>query len=329
MPDNSHFGELQVFFTTGVKHLIPGICEALNVEQEPPPVGLFPDGEPRLKSLKRVRGNDIFVVGTTEMPEDNTLELKVLVDAIVRASARRITLVIPYLSLLRQDAKRHEREAVSAFIRINELQNTAAERVLSVEVHNDKILAVFDPTKMIVDHLYGSLILIPYLRKKFTQQYVIASPDAGGTARAQYYADKTNRKKIIFFHKPRLVNGKLRGKPEMTSSSSIKGKVVIIVDDMMDTCGTMKEVTEVLKENGASKIYAAATHGLFSRPAIKRIAESPIDGVIITNTIYHSPRFFKPIEDKLTILPIEQLLARAITIIHEDKDSISDLYNVI
>ena len=327
---NSPFGDLQVFFCAGTEHLAKGICEALNVSQEPAPVKKFPDGEPKLKGLEQVRGNDIFVVGTTQMPEDNTLEIKVLVDAIIRGSARRVTIVIPYLSLQRQDEKRRGREPISAGIRIRELQITGAKRALFVEVHSEKVLVAFDPTRMIIDHLYGSLILIPHIRQRFQDHFEIATPDIGGSGRAQFYADKTSKDGgIIVFHKTRSDKGELKSKPMMISNEPVEDKTVIIVDDMIDTYGTMQEVVEVLKENGAGKVYAAATHGLFSGPAIERIIKSPIDGIITTNTIYHTPEFFSPIRNKLTMLSIELLLARAIMIIHQDKGSISDLYREV
>ena len=330
MNGNSPFGPLQVFFCTGTQHLSAGICRALDIPPETAPVTQFSDGEPKLKKLKQVRGKDVFVVGTTQMPEDHTLEMKVLVDAIVRASARRVTMVVPYFSLARQDEKRRSREPISAGIRIRELQITGAKRALFVEVHSQKVLVAFDPTKMIVDHLYGSLILIPYIKQRFAHDnFEIVTPDIGGSARAQFYADMTNKDGIIAFHKQRSVEGVLKGKPMMISNDPIDGITAIIVDDMIATFGTMAEVVAVLKEKGADKVYAAATHGLFSGSAIESICGSYVDGVITTNTIYHPPDFLDPIKDKLTMLPVEPLIARAIKIIHQDQESISDLYTVV
>ncbi|MFN9281029.1 MAG: ribose-phosphate pyrophosphokinase [Betaproteobacteria bacterium] len=256
------------------------IATHLGIELGKAKVGRFSDGEVDVELLQNVRARDIFVVQSTCNPtNENLMELLIMVDALKRASARRITAVMPYFGYARQDRRpRSTRVPISAKVVANLMETVGIERVLTMDLHADQIQGFFD---IPVDNIYASPVLLTDLKNKNYPELVVVSPDVGGVVRARALAKQLGCDlAIIDKRRPKANVSEV-----MHVIGEIEGRNCVIMDDMIDTAGTLVKAAEVLKERGAGKVYAYCTHPVFSGPAIERIAGSQLDEVVITNTI--------------------------------------------
>ncbi len=292
------------------------ICENLGVKPTNLEVSRFADGEIRIQIKENIRGCDVFIVQSTHPPADNLMELLLLIDAALRASAKRITAVIPYFGYARQDRKDAPRVPISAKLVANLIQCAGANRVLTCDLHSDQIQGFFD---IPVDNLYAFSVFREYLRILPADKFTVVSPDVGGTNRARAFAKRLG-------NLPLALIDKRRPSPNMAEVMNVIGEVekrnILIVDDLIDTGKTVANGAKILKDKGAGSIWVCATHGLFSANSKDILEDSPIDKVIVTNTIPIPPhKKFK----KLEILDISSLFAEAIKRIHEEV-SISELF---
>lgn len=280
------------------------IAQYLGIRLTPAKVKRFLDGEVMVEIDENVRGKDVFVIQSTCPPvNDNIMELLIIIDALKRASARTIAAVIPYYGYARQDRKVAPRAPISAKLVADLITVAGAHRVLTVDLHAGQIQGFFN---IPVDNLYASPTLLEHLKMLQEENLVIVSPDAGGVERARAYAKRLNASLAII--------DKRREKPNQSEVMHIIGnvddKVAILVDDMIDTAGTLCHSAEALKKNGAKKIYACATHAVFSGPAIDRIVNSPINTVIVTDTIPLTEQAKK--SGKISVVSISNLIGEAI-----------------
>ncbi|MCL4476392.1 MAG: ribose-phosphate pyrophosphokinase [Nitrospirae bacterium] len=277
----------------------------------------FSDGEVMIQINENVRGTDTFVIQSTCPPvNDNIMKLLLIIDALKRASAGRITAVIPYYGYGRQDRKVQPRVPISSKLIADLITAAGANRVLAVDLHAGQIQGFFN---IPVDHLYASPVLLDYIRRGNFRDLVIVSPDAGGVERARAFAKKLQCSLAIIDKRREMANVS----QVMHVIGEVKGRDAIILDDMIDTAGTTTQAAIALKEEGASRVFAASTHAVLSGPAIDRINDSVIEEVIVTNTIPLNSKKEKC--RKLTVLSIAPLLAEAIKRIHEES-SISSLF---
>jgi ribose-phosphate pyrophosphokinase len=270
-----------VLFTGNAnRELAQEIASNLGVELGKANVGRFSDGEVTVELLQNVRARDVFVVQSTCAPtNDNLMELLIMVDALKRASARRITAVIPYFGYARQDRRpRSTRVPISAKVVANLLETVGIERVLTMDLHADQIQGFFD---IPVDNIYASPVLLSDLKSKNYQNLIVVSPDIGGVVRARALAKQLSCDLAIIDKRRSAANVS----EVMHVIGEIEGRNCVIMDDMIDTAGTLVKAAEVLKERGAKSVYAYCTHAVFSGPAIERIKASALDEVVICNTI--------------------------------------------
>ena len=242
-------------------------------------VNRFSDGEINVQIGESVRGIDCFIVQPTCAPaNDNLMELLIITDAMRRASAKSITAIVPYFGYARQDRKAAPRVPISAKLVANMMEKAGIDRVVTIDLHAGQIQGFFD---IPVDNLYGSILFFDYFKEKHFKNPIIASPDIGGVARARYFAKKLGLDMVIVDKRREKANVS----EVMNIIGDVKGKDVILIDDMVDTAGTMVKAAASLKEKGASSVMAFATHGVLSGPAIERIKNSVLDELIISDTI--------------------------------------------
>jgi len=306
---------LKIFSGNANHELAEEICDVLHVKLGEAVAGRFSDGEIRMQVMQNVRGDDVFVVQPTCPPvNDHIMELLIMVDALCRASARRITVVLPYYGYGRQDRKSEPRVPISAKLVANLITAAGADRVLAMDLHVGQIQGFFD---IPVDHLYAMPVFLDYIREKNLQDIVVVSPDAGGVERARAFAKRLDAElAIIDKRRPRANIADV-----MNVIGDVKGKTAILLDDIVDTAGTLCKDAEALKSFGATKVYACTSHGVLSGPAIERLNKAPIEELIITNSIPLKGRS----SPKITVLSVASLLAEAIKRIHEDQ-SVSQLF---
>ncbi len=294
------------------------IAGALKIPLGDADVGLFSDGEIMVQVNENVRGRDVFVVQSTSQPvNQNLMELLIMIDAFKRASARRITAVLPYYGYARQDRKVLPRVPITAKLVADLITAAGANRVLTMDLHAGQIQGFFN---IPVDNLYAAPILLDYLRLNGIQgeECVVVSPDAGGVLRARAFAKRLNASLAII--------DKRRTKPNeskvMNLIGEVEGKKALILDDMVDTAGTLCEAANALKEQGAKDVYACCSHAVLSGPALSRINKSSLEKIVVTNSVP-----FKSGDQcsKVEVLSIGELLARAIRNIHEET-TISTLF---
>jgi ribose-phosphate pyrophosphokinase len=269
-----------VFTGNSNRGLAQEIASTLGVELGRASVGRFSDGEVTVEIQQNVRARDVFVVQSTCAPtNEHVMELLIMVDALKRASARRITAVIPYFGYARQDRRpRSTRVPISAKVVANLLETVGVERVLTMDLHADQIQGFFD---IPVDNIYASPVLLADLKSKNYKDLVVISPDVGGVVRARALAKQLGCDLAIIDKRRPTANVS----EVMHVIGEVEGRNCVIMDDMIDTAGTLVKAAEVLKERGAKSVYAYCTHAVFSGPAIERIAKSLLDEVVITNTI--------------------------------------------
>ncbi len=271
---------LMVFTGTATPELAAGVAQQLGIPLGKAVVTRFSDGEIMVEINENVRGKDVFVLQSTCAPtNDNLMEIMLMVDALKRASAGRITAVLPYYGYARQDRRpRSARVAISAKVVANMLQDVGVERVLIMDLHADQIQGFFD---IPVDNIYASPVLLEDLEKKNYEDLLVVSPDVGGVVRARALAKKLGCDlAIIDKRRPKANVSEV-----MHIIGEVEGRNCVIMDDMVDTAGTLTKAAEVLKDRGAKKVVAYCTHPVLSGPAIERIQKSPLDELVVTNTI--------------------------------------------
>lgn len=276
----------------------------------------FADGEIFVRINQNARGRDVFIIQPTPPPADHIMELLLLIDAAKRASAARVTAIIPYFGYARQDRKDQPRVALGAKLVSNLIESAGADKVLGMDFHTHQIQGFFDVP---VDHLYAAPVLTHYFRDLALDNPVVVAPDVGAAKMARGFARRMNASfAIIDKRRPQQNVAEV-----LEVVGEVSGRACIIVDDMIDTAGTLVTVVEALKDRGAEKIYAAATHPIFSGPACDRLSASSVEEVVVTNTLHVSDekRF-----DKLRVLSIAELLARAIRYTHSN-ESVSQLFD--
>src|SRR3954462_6520624 len=309
--------KFKIFSGTANEPLADEICAFLEIPRGQAQLTRFKDGEIYLQILENVRGADVFVVQPTCFPVDQHLmELLLMIDALKRASARRITPVIPYYGYARQDRKDKPRVPVSSKLVADLLTTAGAHRALVVDLHAPQIQGFFN---IPVDHLFASPVLVDYFRKLELPNLTVVSPDAGGVERARFFAKKMEAP-IAIVDKRRT---DLNVTEVMHVIGDVHGRTALILDDIIDTAGTLVKTAEALLQAGATKVYACATHPVLSGDAIDRIAHSGLEQVIVTNTIPLTERGKS--EPKIKVLSVAGLVARAIQSIHEET-SISRLF---
>ena len=276
----------------------------------------FADGEIFVKIDENVRGRDVFIVQPTNPPAENWLELLLLMDAAKRASAARVTAVLPYFGYARQDRKDQPRVAISAKLMANIVSTAGADRVLGMDFHQHQLQGFFD---LPVDHLYAAPVLVNHYRQKQLHDPVVVAPDVGSAKMARGFAKRLNASLAIVDKRRPSANAV----EVLNVVGEVEGRDCVIPDDMIDTAGTMTEAARALKQLGARDIYCCATHALLSGPAVARFEASDVKEVTVTNTIaIPEPRRF----DRLTVLSIAGLLAKAVGYTHSDQ-SVSSLFD--
>jgi len=307
--------EMKVFSGTANRELAERICKYIGVPLGQAAISSFPDGETYVMIEENVRGRDVFLIQPTSPPSnEHLMELLIMVDAARRASADRITAVIPFFGYARQDRKDKPRVPITAKLIANLLCAAGVNRVLTMDLHAQQVQGFFD---IPVDHLYAMPVFLDYIRKKKLKDLVVVSPDAGGVERARAFAKRLNADlAIVDKRRPRPNEANV-----MNVIGDVSGKTAILLDDMVDTAGTLTEDAAALKRFGAVKVFAACSHGVLSGPAMKRVDASPIEELMVSNSI---PLNGKSME-KVTVLSVAPLLAEAIKRIHEDQ-SVSQLF---
>jgi ribose-phosphate pyrophosphokinase len=319
MPERAK-DELEIFTGSSNPALAREVCEHLKVRLGEAEVGRFPDGEVMVEVRENVRGGDCFVLQSIcTPPNDNLMELLLLMDALRRASAKRISAVIPYFGYSRQDRKVAPRVPISAKLVADVVTAAGASRVLTVDLHAGQIQGFFN---IPVDNLYAMPVLIQYLRKRLEGRRVsVVSPDAGGVERARAFARRLNANlAIIDKRRPRASEV-----AEMQLVGEVRDSSALLVDDMIDTAGTITEAAKVVLNAGASEVLACATHPILSDPACERLNKSNIKEVITTNTIPLRAKAQAEL-GSLKVLSVASLIAEAIRRIHNE-ESVSSLFN--
>lgn len=308
--------ELLVFSGTANTPLATDICESIGLPLSQAKIKKFSDGEISVKLEENVRGRDVFIIQPTSSPaNDNMMELLLMLDACRRASARRISAVIPYYGYGRQDRKSEPRVPISARVMADLIESMRPERLLTMDLHADQIQGFFH---IPVDHLYAAPVFVAYLQQKKLENAVIVSPDSGGVERARFLARQLQAGlAIIDKRRPRANEAEI-----MNVIGDVRGKDCVLYDDMIDTAGTITKAAEALKKNGATRVMACATHAVLSGPAVERLRDSALDEVILSNTIQLPPE--KRL-DKIKVLSVARICGEAIRRIHNE-ESVSSLF---
>lgn len=312
--DNSR---LRLFSGSANVMLAQEVARYLGMDLGPMVRKRFADGELYIQIQESIRGCDVYLIQPTCHPvNDHLMELLIMIDACRRASARQITAVIPYYGYARADRKTAGRESITAKLVANLITQAGASRVLAMDLHSAQIQGYFD---IPFDHVYGSPVILDYLIEKKLSDIVVVSPDVGGVARARAFAKKLDDAPLAIIDKRRQAHNVAE---VMNVIGDVAGKTAIMVDDMIDTGGTISEGARLLRREGASQVYACATHAVFSPPAVERLSSGVFEEVIVTNTIpvSESNRF-----EQLTILSVANLLGETIWRIHEDS-SVSSMF---
>jgi ribose-phosphate pyrophosphokinase len=309
---------LKIFSGSSNPALAAAVCKYLNIPLGGAQIDVFPDGEKVIRVEDDVRGRDCFVVQSTCRPVDEHLvELLIYLDCLRRASAKRVTAVIPYFGYARQDRKAEGRVPITAKLVANLITTAGADRVLAIDLHAQQLQGFFD---IPVDHLTGELVLNKYFRGKKIGDLAVVSPDMGNIKLAARYAAHLGGE-LAIVHKKRMSGSEVEAQEII---GEVKGKNILMCDDMITTAGTVCSAAELVKKRGAEKIYVGATHGVFASKALEKLSQAPIDEVVVTDTI--------PLRDEdkmhgnVTVLSVSAMLAEAIKRIHRD-ESVSSLFN--
>jgi ribose-phosphate pyrophosphokinase len=309
--------KIKIFSGNAHPELAHEICDYLSMPLGRAYVKRFSDGEVFVEIGENVRGADVFIIQPTCPPvNDNLMELLIMIDAVRRASARRITAVVPYYGYARQDRKAAPRVPISAKLVADIITVAGARRLLAMDLHAGQIQGFFS---IPVDHLFAAPVLLEPLKKFPRDDTVMVSPDAGGVERTRAFAKRLGTGLAIIDKRREKANES----QVMHIIGDVKDKIAVLLDDMVDTAGTLCNAAVALKEHGAREVHACATHPVLSGPAVGRIAESPLKSVMVTNTIPLGPEARKL--DKIKVFSVASLLGEAISRIHDD-DSVSSLF---
>ncbi len=309
---------MKIFSGTANRPLAEKVAAHLNTKLGDLLISRFSDGEIHVKYNENIRGTDVFLIQPTHPPSDYLFELLLMIDAARRASAKRITAVIPYFGYARQDRKDQPRVALSAKLVANLISEAGADRILTLDLHSASIQGFFD---IPFDHLYAVVLFSERLKMMKLNDPVVVGPDIGSSKRARAYANRFNAGLAV-------VDKKRSGPNEVEAVSligEVRGRDVILVDDLIDTAGTLCMASRLVQDSGAKEIVTACTHAILSGDAVSRLDKSPISKVMITDTIYRSDR---KSSGKIEVLSTAPLFAEAIKRIHEEQ-SISSLFDLI
>jgi ribose-phosphate pyrophosphokinase len=305
----------RIFAGNASRGLAGAICEKLKVPLGDAEVTRFEDGEVSVKFNENIRGGDVFIVQATGAPAENLMELLVMLDAAKRASARRVTAVLPYFGYARQDRKDQPRAPITAKLVANLITVAGADRALTMDLHSAQIQGFFD---IPFDHLYAAPVLIDFFAQQRIRDLVVVAPDVGGVKMARAYAKRLGADLAL--------TDKRRPRPDavdiMNIIGDVKDKNVVLFDDVVTTGSTLCQAAEAIRARGAKEIYAGVTHGVFSPGTHERIAGSPIKELVITDTVNHD---HEPLPPKVRVLSVAGLLGEAVQRIHEER-SLSSLF---
>ena len=304
---------LKIFTGRSTRYLTEKICDSLDIDLGKSTCPVFSDGEFEPRFDETIRGSHVFIVQSTPPNADNLLELLLMIDAAKRASAYKIIAVIPYFGYARQDRKDRPRVSIGAKLIADLLSVAGVDRVITIDLHADQIQGFFNVP---VDHLYASVMFVPFIEKMGLDNIAIASPDVGGTKRANTYA-KMLGVEMVICHKTRAKPNEIG---DMTVIGDVEGKDVIIVDDMIDTAGTITKAANLMKRQGAKSVRAFAAHGVLSGPAIERIENSELEEVYFTDSIYREHNCIK-----IKYISIAGAVGEAIRRVYKNQ-TISSLY---
>jgi len=306
---------VRIFSGNASRPLAQAICDQLKVPLGNVDVSRFEDGEVSVKFNENIRGGDVFIIQATGAPSDNLMELLVMLDAAKRASARRVTAVLPYFGYARQDRKDQPRAPITAKLVANLITTAGADRALTMDLHSAQIQGFFD---IPFDHLYSAPVLIDYFAQKHIPNMVVVAPDVGGVKMARAYAKRLGAELAL--------TDKRRPRPDaveiMNIIGDVEGKNAVLFDDLVTTAGTLCQAAEAVVRKGARAVYAGVTHGVFSSRAFERIEKSPIEELVITDTI---SRDGSALPSTIRVLSVAGLLGEAVTRIHEER-SLSSLF---
>jgi len=317
LPSLNENNRLRLLSGSANLELSQEVARYLGVDLGPMVRKRFADGELYIQIQESIRGCDVYLLQPTCRPvNDHLMELLTMIDACRRASARQITAVIPYYGYARADRKTAGRESITAKLVANLITQAGASRILAMDLHSAQIQGYFD---IPMDHVYGSPVVLDYLSSKQLPDLVVVSPDVGGVARARAFAKKLNDAPLAIIDKRRQAHNVAE---VLNVIGDVRGKTAVLVDDMIDTAGTITEGARLLKQEGARQVYACVTHPVFSPPAIERLSSGIFEEVIVTNTIPVSEDHRFP---QLTVLSVANLLGEAIWRIHEDS-SVSSMF---
>ncbi|MEM6767684.1 MAG: ribose-phosphate pyrophosphokinase [Bacteroidota bacterium] len=306
--------QIKIFSGTASRYLAEKICDFFGSPLGKVNVERFKDGEMQITYEESIRGSDIFIVQSTFTPAENMMELLLLIDTARRASANQIIVVTPYFGYARQDRKFKSRVSLGSKLMANLLTAAGADRILTMDLHAGQIQGFFD---IPFDHLFASVVFLPYLRSLELENLCIASPDVGGSERARAYAKRLENASLAIIDKHR---DKPNEVASMTVIGNVEGKNVVLVDDLIDTAGTLCKAGEVIMEQGALSVRAVATHPILSGPAYDRIASSRLSEVVVSDTIPLQKEL-----DNLKVISIAPIFAKAFRKIH-NYESISSLF---
>jgi ribose-phosphate pyrophosphokinase len=316
LPDNG----VKIFSGNSNPELAKAVCKYLKILLGSADISVFPDGEKHIRVEDDVRGTDCFVVQSTCRPVDEHLvELLIYLDCLRRASARRITAVIPYFGYARQDRKDEGRVPITAKLVANLIDTAGADRVLAIDLHAHQLQGFFD---IPVDHLTGELVLSKYFRDKKISDLTVVSPDVGNIRTASQYASHLGGE-LAIIHKRRLSGSEVKAYEII---GDVKGRNVLMCDDIIATAGTVCSAAKLVKDRGAKKVYVGATHGVFAAEAIEQLKRAPIDEVVVTDTIPLTGETQKI--GFIKVLSVADMLGEAIRRIHRN-ESVSNMFNNI
>ncbi len=314
---NSGEDRLRLFAGSANLPLAQEISRYLGIELGPMVRKNFADGEVYVQVQESIRGCDVYLIQPTCRPvNDHLTELLIMIDACRRASARQITAVMPYYGYARADRKTAGRESITAKLVANLIVQSGANRVIAMDLHSAQIQGYFD---IPCDHVYGSPVLFDYLKEKNLPDLVVVSPDVGGVARARAFAKKLDDAPLAIIDKRRQSHNVAE---VMNVIGDVSGKTAVLVDDMIDTAGTIYEAAKLLRKEGARQVYACATHAIFSPPAIDRLSSGVFEEVIVTNSTPVRQENYFP---QLRVLSVADLLGETIWRVHEDT-SVSSMF---
>ena len=315
----THGNSIEILAGNSNRPLAEAIAKELGLAVSNAEVSKFSDGEISITLPETVRGKDVFIIQSTSKPvNDNLMELLIMIDACKRASAGRITAVMPYFGYARQDRKARPRDPITAKLVADILTSAGANRVMTMDLHAAQIQGFFE---IPVDHLYGAPLLAKKYKKLMDEDWVVVSPDVGSVSRARNFATRVNA--------PIAIVDKRRPKANaievMNLIGDVEGKICLMVDDMIDTAGTICQGAEALVKNGAKEVYACCTHGVLSGPAVERLKNSPIKRLVVLDTINMSDEVKEGLKDKLEIVSTAKTIARAIKAVYSES-SLSEIY---